>query len=107
MTPIEMNDLFERTIQFMNFANNGTWNNFILMLSEIREHAKNNGRSIIAQDNPKILKLGLKCQITGLQWYFGINLLRPLIMDNDFPLITIVKEINNKDNFAEFLNNKQ
>ena len=50
----------------------------MLMIEDIREHSKNNGRAIISADAPKQLRIGFICKKTGKSWSCRMSRVRPI-----------------------------
>lgn len=44
------------------------WDNIVLMIEDIREYAKNNGRRIVNEDRPLEFRVAFRCAKTGKTW---------------------------------------
>lgn len=86
------------------------WDNVWEMMDDIKEHAKNNGRSVIEEDRPHELRLAWRCTNTNKTWSIRITNFRKTANDRNGGLELLdrcLQTQEGKDNLTKSLNSKE
>lgn len=85
------------------------WSDVWLMIEDIREHARNNGRLVVSDDDPANLKLGWRCAVTGKYWRISSVNLRDTLGEGPKPDLIrgFLKDQFGKSVLTAYLNSSQ